>query len=446
MKIYFPFLLVLLVSCQQGFLEKKPDQSLVVPSTLEDLQALLDHDLTLMNEVPALGLIASDELYTTQEGYRAFIHPAERNAYHWAVELYEGEPINDWDKPYQQVFYSNVVLEALTDIPVTQTNNAQWEVLQGSALFYRAHAFFQLAQLFSAPYGQDQALGIPLRLSADVKKAVRRASLEDTFSQIIQDLEKAENLLPLTSPYKTRPSRLAVWALLARVYLIMENYSQALDYARKFLQEQRELLDYTELDTSQSRPFPSDNPEVVFEAVLTSYMFTISSQVYVDSLLYQEYTDGDLRKSLFFKEGEEGYLFKGSYTGNFYLFGGLATDEVFFISAESKVRTGDIAGALKELNELLQSRWRPEDFVPITEAEPEALLSRILEERRKQLVFRGIRWQDLRRLNQDPRFALTLERTLEGEHYTLPPEDPRYVFSIPEQEIQLSGIEQNSRK
>jgi hypothetical protein len=56
-----------------------------------------------------------------------------------------------------------------------------------------------------------------------------------------------------------------------------------------------------------------------------------------------------------------------------------------------------------------------------------------------------LRWIDLRRLNTDSRYAVTLTRNLNNQIYTLPPNDQRYVLPIPDLEIKLSGIEQNPR-
>jgi starch-binding outer membrane protein, SusD/RagB family len=68
----------------------------------------------------------------------------------------------------------------------------------------------------------------------------------------------------------------------------------------------------------------------------------------------------------------------------------------------------------------------------------------ILQERRKELPFTAdVRWEDLRRLNKDPNFQKTIVRVLNGTTYTLPPNDPKYVLPIPENEVQLSGLQQN---
>jgi hypothetical protein len=75
----------------------------------------------------------------------------------------------------------------------------------------------------------------------------------------------------------------------------------------------------------------------------------------------------------------------------------------------------------------------------------EDALRKVLLERRKELVFRAIRWTDLRRLNKDPRFATTLRRVVLGQEYLLPPNDNRYVYPIPTNEIEASGVPQNPR-
>jgi len=49
------------------------------------------------------------------------------------------------------------------------------------------------------------------------------------------------------------------------------------------------------------------------------------------------------------------------------------------------------------------------------------------------------------RLNLDKIRAVTLYRHLNGNVFTLPPNDPRYALLIPEAVIKQSGIAQNIR-
>lgn len=97
------------------------------------------------------------------------------------------------------------------------------------------------------------------------------------------------------------------------------------------------------------------------------------------------------------------------------------------------------------LNSLLTERYKAGSFTPLIASDAANALQMILQERRKELLFRGIRWPDLRRLNLDPSTAKTLYRIIEGKTYELQPNSPNYVFPIEERVIQFSGIEQNPR-
>jgi hypothetical protein len=129
------------------------------------------------------------------------------------------------------------------------------------------------------------------------------------------------------------------------------------------------------------------------------------------------------------------------------MFSGLATDEMYLIRAECNARKNKKTEALNDLNALLVKRWKTNTFTHIDTPTADAALQVILQERRKELCFRGIRWTDLRRLNQDPRFAVTLKRGLLGSTtlFTLPPNSDRYVYPIPDSEILFSGVPQNPR-
>lgn len=115
------------------------------------------------------------------------------------------------------------------------------------------------------------------------------------------------------------------------------------------------------------------------------------------------------------------------------------------MKAECAARLGDVQPALQAINLLLINRHRKNQFVPITIQDPDALLRLILNERRKELIFRAQRWADLKRLNTEPRFAITLKRVIAGTVYELPPNDLRYTFLIPDNVIKMTGIAQNPR-
>jgi len=67
-----------------------------------------------------------------------------------------------------------------------------------------------------------------------------------------------------------------------------------------------------------------------------------------------------------------------------------------------------------------------------------------LTERRRELIMRGLRWSDIRRLNLEGA-GITQTRTANGKVHTLLPNDPRYALALPEDVIERSGMVQNRR-
>jgi len=94
------------------------------------------------------------------------------------------------------------------------------------------------------------------------------------------------------------------------------------------------------------------------------------------------------------------------------------------------VRNGKVEAGLADLNHLLENRWEKGKYVPVENLSQTEALKVILGERRKELIFRGIRWSDLRRLNIEGA-NISLERTVNGKMYVLAPNDPRWTWPFP---------------
>lgn len=438
------------------FLSAKPNEALVIPKTLEDLQAILDNDIVMngaghFGVTPAFGEIGADNYYVTDDRFNATLKPLYRNAYTWAKDVYAGEPILDWNLPYRAVFYANEALQGVSEITPAANDLNEWNNIKGSALFYRAFMFYNLAQVFAPPYNDASAstdLGIPLRLIADVNEKISRSTIAQTYGQVITDLQSALPLLPVQPLYKTRPGKPAVYAMLARVYQTMEHYDTALLYADSCLQLHSALLDYNAIDKNAVIPFTIFNDEVIYNSTLqTTEIVPILPSIHnVDTVLFKSYNNNDLRKAIFYKMFSGAFSFLGSYDGSYYPFGGLAADEAYLIKAECEARAGSTTSAMNTLNSLLEKRWKKGHFIPLTATDADDALNQVLIERRKELVMRGLRWTDLRRLNKDPRFAITLTRKVNGQTYMLPPNDLRYTYPIPDDVIGFNpDMPQNPR-
>lgn len=443
------------LGCKKEFLDKKPNSGIVVPKSIEELQALLDNQL-VMNLNGGLAQLSDDDyVIPVYNDYLALPDMTSKNAHIWNKEIYDGAiNIQDWNGLYKVIFYANNVLNELkqNDYP----NKAAHNSLTGSALFYRAYANFDLLSNFAQIYNPVSAstdLGIPIRLDPGIDYIKPRATVQHCYDQIIADLNTSIPLLnpKVGSANVNRPTRPAAFALLARIYLYMGDYELAEKNADSCLSLHDKLADYTKANLTSITPFGYVNDESIFYAsqVNVYALLTASSATVrpysINPLLIAQYDSSDLRSKLYFSYNANGSVnTKRRYTAAPTPFTGLATDEIYLIKSECLARKGAVGSAMDMLNKLLQTRYEINKYINKSASTKEEALEIVLRERRKELVWRGIRWQDIKRFNKEGR-NIILNRTLNGTQYTLRPNDPRYVFPIPPEEIALSGIQQNER-
>lgn len=436
--------LVLFSSCKK-FLDAKPDKKMVVPTTLGEIQGILDYFPFMNMQSSQASEIAADNYYLTNNEYEA-LSDVDKLAYIWAQGMFQGK--NDWQSEYTVVYNANVVLENLPKIQRISSNLSAWNYCKGSALFFRAKSFYEIAQIWSKAYDSSTAqtdLGIPLRLTSDFNIPSKRSNLEKTYHQIISDLQSAIYLIPKgiqVTPY--RPSKAAAYGLLARTYLAMRNYKDAGLYADSCLRLRSDLLDFNSVTPSSVYAFSAyrfTNPEDIFHSNTGLSNFTLFRGT-IDTILYNSYDSNDLRKIFYFGNRRDGtHYFKGSYDPGTY-YNGVATDEMYLIKAECLAREGKVSPSMEVLNMLLVNRWETGTYTPHTAASESEALQIILNERRKELPYRMLRFTDIKRLNKEGA-NITMTRIINGKTYTLPPNDPRYALPIPANVIELSGIQQN---
>jgi starch-binding outer membrane protein, SusD/RagB family len=446
---YLLIMLLVIYSSQacKKYLDEKTDQKMVVPQTLRDAQALLDFYETQSAShgyFPNL----SDDNYYLKESYFNGLSVNLRNTITWQEDV---NTENVWSKFYTMVLTANVALETLEKNERTPLNETEWYNIKGMAHFWRAWSFFQLLQYYADPYEAgvaDTKMGIPLRLSSNANIVSTRASLKESWQQVLKDYKLAALYLPVRPAYVTRPNRAAAFEGLALAQLHMANFTEAALYADSSLQLNNVLIDYNSLNAAAVNPFSMFNIEVNFPAYAVATSILSVNNHFIDSSLYASYHSNDLRKTLFFKSNGSGTAgFRGSYNGNTTsttLFCGLTTAEAYLIRSEANARMGLKDSAIADINRLLTSRWKTGLFVPLTAGSNEAALGIVLQERRKEMVMRGSRWFDLRRLNTEAGRAVTIQRKL-GTSFMLEPGSRRYTFYIPDKVISISGMLQNTR-
>ncbi|HBI86772.1 MAG TPA: hypothetical protein DDY75_02600 [Sphingobacterium sp.] len=455
MRQYIYKLLIVSLFCMAScnkFLEDKTNKTSTVPSTLEDLQALLDAGNQLnLGSYPFFLEACTDDFLLTDAGYNN-LDVFDKQVYTFQnPDLYSAtEKLILWRDAYKAIAIANTVLDGLSDIKILKgldPNN-----IKGQALFHRAFMHFILLQIYAAPFnqkGNNNVPGIPIKLSSDINDKTKRSTVGECYRSVIQDLEEAAGLLPNELGIVTRPNKISAHAALSRVYMAMEDYGNAKKYAELVLTRYDKLMDLNTMSVDASFPYPAMNAETLFFAYSNgTTMFGGSRGSYVTDDLLSMYDTHDLRFRANYKKGTDGrYTFKGHYVGSgtYLFFVGLTTSEVLLNAAESNTRLGNATLAKQQLNELLQNRIEKQFFVPITESNIEALLKTVIRERRKELVRRGLRWSDLRRLNKDERFKKEIVRkvTIDGkiQEFSLKPISKDYIFNIPAEVKNMTGME-----
>ncbi len=453
--IQIPTLILLLLIALSGcekFLEEKSDKALAIPTTLYDLQSLINNWEILNSGFSSMGEASCEDHSLANEDYNGLYYDSDKRLYTWQPD-YVTRPVSsagdEWEKCYKRIYLCNSVLQGLEE---NNLAGQAAENVKGQALVFRAASYLDGVQIWSPIYNKAKAnidLGMPLRLDPDMSVPSIRSSVQETYEQILKDLNDAISLLPATSAAATLPTKAAAYGLLARVHLIIGNYSEALQNAGKAIEIKNQLIDFNGLNQNANYPIPVVNQlsaEIIFQTRMYSSDANNLEISRISPALYSLYSNADLRKTIYFRKANDGdYRFKGTHMGHTGLITGITTSELLLIIAECNARLDKLSDAANALNTLLVKRYVTNQFTPYSFTDKNISLNTILNERRKELVFRGLRWSDIKRLNRDG-YNITLTRTVNGQTFTLPPNDLRYAIAILETIIEISRIPQNPRR
>lgn len=437
LKLYLLLCFIGLGSCKK-FLDEKPNSKLAVPTTLAELQGLLDHYQVLNQVDAAAGEISSTDYYLTDADFATQTEQNQR-MYTWQRSNIFVADLNDWVYNYRAIYRANSVLHFAEQLP--KTDSQLWNSVKGQAYFYRAKNLLTTLYQFSQ-LPPTAAMGVPIRLGIDFNEASVRVTAAEGYQQVIDDLKQAIAHLPLAQVHVMRPAKPAAFALLARTYWSLGDYPNAYAYADSCLKLKSQLLDFNTLNAAAVFPVAQYNVEVLHVGFLPASILN-NSRAKIANDLVALYETNDLRATIFLKNNGNGtYGFKGSYDGSAGLFSGQAVDEVYLIRAESLLRLDRVDEALEDLNLLLRHRYKTGTFIDIKVRDKQELLQILLKERRKELLMRGLRWIDVKRLNKE-KAGINFSRTAQGINYTLNANSNGFALPLPDELLLTSGMVQN---
>ncbi|MBO9634479.1 MAG: RagB/SusD family nutrient uptake outer membrane protein [Chitinophagaceae bacterium] len=400
-------------------------------------------------------LLMSDDMQVTPFSAN-FYGPSEQNVYSFAEHIYQDfESDPDWESLYNQVYVTNLVILQVMD----SKNGSQQEKeqLMAEAKVHRAFAYLTLVNLYAKHYNVSSAStdpGVPLRKGLDFEEKLNRASVQEVYDFIIDNLKQALGHLPAAPALNQnyRPVEAAANALLARAYLYMNNMSEAFNYADASLKLYHELIDYNTLPASANFPGTLAIPGGLLnkEVLLYKSVTSASSLFYADSNLIKLYdATNDVRmKAMYASDAIFGLSFGfivSEWAGRTPA-KGPSTAEMYLTRAETYARAGKTNEALNDLNTLRSFRYKTGSNFQLSASNSADALKLVLEERRRELAFRGARWFDIKRYNTYDNSNITVTHKVNTNTYTLTPNSPRTVLPIGRKYMELNPeIKQNPR-
>ena len=324
-----------------------------------------------------------------------------------------------WNNNYNTINRANHIIAKVPSVSDPALTATLRDQLLGEAYFIRALSYFDLARLF----GHVQLFLTPTVQVSD-KVGVPKSTQAQVYAQVLEDLNKAEALLPATV-VRNRATKFTVQALRARLHLYEKRYEAAEADANLVLANPNYKLvkpfalatGTTESVLELSYDVNNLNPGY---NLWNGSNRTLEPKASLHNLL-QDSVVGGGRKILSRQQGTS--LFGGIYPSNIAPFYAIRTAEVILIRAEARAKKAstDLAGALEDLNAVRSRAGVPHSSA----ATAEEVVLAIEDERRVEFALEPHRWFDLVRTGRAPA-VLNLN-------------DPnKYIFPIPGGEIRVN--------
>ena len=451
----------MLTGCND-YLDIKPKGE-KIPTTVSDYETLLNYESVqkVSDTYPAY---LTDDVFlpdvaqgTATPGLNS-VDQSILNLYLFKKDVF-GEAQDDgfWFASYNRIYYYNTVIDNIMD--AEGPSEQQKHSIRAEALISRALEYLYLVNGYAKHYDvrtADTDPGVPLILDEDIsKKDLVRASVKDVYAQIQSDLQAALPNLPAQPKGNAfRASKAAGYGVLAKMYLYMGNYAEALKAANEVLEINNSLLDLKKYAVVKAQssigrtnvPQDIDNPENIY-IKFAPYVYGLSSKVFGSDELISLFSEDDMRLQIYFTKNFRN-IPTDKYVWAPYLRANLAVSspEIYLIAAECEAREGSIERAIALINKLRDNRIKNNTDIVATDRND--ALQKVLEERRRELAMSGmVRYIDLKRLNQESQFAKTVTHVTGEGTFSLEPNSPLYVLPIPAKVMRFNknSMKQNER-
>jgi len=312
-----------------------------------------------------------------------------------------------WTTTYSQLYNINSIIEG-----IEHSENLSLEVknlLKGEALFMRALLHLYLVQTYGAiPYVTTT--------SYEVNQVIGKSSSSTVYGLCKADLQAAVNLLPATLPAGNRiyPTKMAAYALLARMAYYEKNWEDAVQYSSMVIGN----TSY-KMETDLHKVFLKDGTGSIFQllpfnstsSTSQGNTFILNTAPPTNVALRQDFVNefepGDGRKTSWIgqKTDSQGIMYYYPFKYKQYASGPSSTEysvvlrveELYLIRAEAYIQKNQYDLALADLNTIRNRAGLPS---LTNSTDPGFLNNAVIKERRAELFTEfGHRFFDLRQHN-----------------------------------------------
>lgn len=461
MKKIFLYTLItsLLMSACDGFIDLKPTHQLDRSNTFQNIE---DYNNALTGAYGALlfngyygqNYLCMPEYMTDNLARTVELFSGQDDTDNWLATPSAGRITDAWNDPYIVINRANTVIENIAGVP--EDRPGQRNRILGQALGLRALAHFDLLRFFGQEYDRNStALGVIVRTQNDLTYPARN-TVKETYDQIFADLNEAFTLLGNVDQTINVPTnryyidQTVIRAIVARVALYAGDYTLARDAAN-------DVITTNGFSLAPIAQFPDvwtvDQTlgEVIWKVRVQPGGIRIAADLFFPPGNFNTFAPTDEVRGLFDEVNDVRYnvsiktrasaptgsslFIVGKYLGRAPLTDGINDNKVFRISemylirAEANARLNQDATAMADLNALRAARIIGYVNQNLT---GNTLLNSILLEKRKELLFEGHRWFELRRLGQDINRTECNPPCISS---VLPAESPRFVLPIPQSEV-----------
>ncbi|OMP74854.1 hypothetical protein BW716_33205 [[Flexibacter] sp. ATCC 35208] len=345
-----------------------------------------------------------------------------------------------WAKLFNYIYVANSALAGLSNSnSLTPAVKSQ---LMGEAYFIRAFCYSYLVGLFG---------DVPLLLSTDAQnnKLAARTNVDKIYEQMVADLLRARQLMndqylraDISTPStdRVRPSKWAVNALLARVYLYSKKWQEAMAAADSVINNTSlfELVPIGSVFLQGSKEAIWQLQPVVANYTQDGQLFNVDRPVYLSPYLMNVFENGDRRKTSWTNKvivGNSVYyypykykVYEGVKLNPEYLMV-LRLGELYLIKAEAAVNLGDRTTSAMCINAI-----RERAGLGLMKDTTIAALSIAIQHERQVELFAewGHRWFDLKRV-EGLQVVMPEVTKWKGGNW----DDYKKLYPIPENELQL---------